>query len=1100
MTESGERLALPSGVVTFLLTDVVDSSQLWDSHPTEMAHAIARHDAIIRQAVITCGGLMIKSRGEGDSTFSVFQRATDALYAARAMTLAMENEPWAGGCVITIRAAMHTGEAVEREGDYFGPTVNRAARLRDGAVGGEVLLTQATFNVVIDHLPKDCELLSLGLRSFRGIARPESVHSLLIRGGSDSATGQSSADHLPLPPRLSSAPLAGFHGRAAELGILRRRVEETKSGNHRCVFIAGEAGIGKSTLSGEISRAAHADGAIILYGRCEEDVGAPYGPWAEALAHLARHAHPSVLDSVGARHLGELAHMVPEMTDRVGSRAKPTHSDPESERYLLFGAVAAMLRQLASRAPLVVVLDDLQWADKSTLLLLRHLVGLAEPVPALIIATYRNSDLSNDHPLTDLLAGLRRESTVDRLSLTGLAKDELLAVVETVSGQTMSGNELALVDELHRETGGNPFYAWEILLHLSETGLIELSDTGSWVAHAALTPELLPDSVREVVGQRVARLGTRTQRTLETAAVIGGDFSLQLLASVLDESQDDVLEQLESAEAAGLVQSLSLGRFSFTHALIGHSLYVAISETRRARVHVRIAETWELLGDAESEPAEMVRHWTAAGMTPEPRAIAYAQLAAQTSSAALAPQEAVRWLEQAIRILHAQPEMDETLRCELLIGLGQAQLEAGDGAFRDTLLVAAEISTSSDQLIRAALSNYRGFPGSLDAERIAVLEAALAVVDDADAAVRARLLARLAAEWGVGGDYTRRRALADEALAVVRTIDDPVALLQVLNQVTPAITVPETLAERVKHTKEAVALAEELDNPLMGCLALLHRVQAAVESCNYEEAQAGIKRLATLSHEVGQPVIQWMSAWSECSWAVVAGDIARAEELANTALTLGIDSGQPDATTIYGGQLMSIRWHQGRDSELIELLTALSAERTDLPILKGALSRILIDSGHTVVCEAETVRAISYDLAWSSSVGTWAQVAARHGTAESRELLYEMLLPYPDYIINIEAVCLGSASHYLGELAASMGNLDKAIAHYAVAERAHEALRAPFHLARTRLEWGRTLLDIGTSKDHSRAIELLEQAKEIAVAKGCAGVERDALRLLSASS
>lgn len=1083
--------------MTFLLTDVVDSSRLWDEHPAEMARAMARHDAIVRKAVETCGGVMVKSRGEGDSTFSVFQRATDAVYATRAMALAMDKEPWSEGCVLHLRSALHTGEALERDGDYYGPTVNRAARLRESAVGDEILMTAATVGVVVDHLPKDCSLVALGLRAFRGISRPESVHSLVIRSGNEDASLVELTELLPLPARLSNVPLAGFHGREAELGILRRRVEETRTGNHRCVFISGEPGIGKSTLSGHVCREAHADGAAILYGRCEEGVGAPYGPWAELLAQLARHAPASLLDEVGARNLGELAHIAPELTDRIGSRARPTNSDPESERYLLFGAVAALLRTMAARGPLVVVLDDLQWADRSTLLLLRHIVSLAEPAPVLIIATYRNSDLQLDHPLNDLLVGLRRESSVDRLSLTGLAASEMLAVVETVSGQTMSGHELQLVNEVHRETGGNPFFAWEILLHLSETGLIGLSDTGSWVARATLTPAMLPDSVKEVVGQRVSRLGSRTQRALETAAVMGRDFELELLAAVLDESQDDVLEQLEAAEAANLVQSQSLGQYAFTHALIEHSLYGAISETRRARTHLRIAECWETLGGAVKAPADMVLHWTSAGNGYRRRAVPYAVVAAHKSLSALAPQDAIAWFNRAISLHLEHKNPDDAMHCELLIGLGKAQLEAGQSDFRDTLLRASAMATNSDQLVRAALSNNRGFPGSVDPDRIAVLEQALEVVDAGDHGTRAKLLARIAAEWGVGGDFSRRRALADEALAIARATGSDSNILYVLNQITPALTVPETLSERVRHTREACELAERLENPQQGSVAWLHRIQSAVESARHDEATSGLRRLREWSNLVGQPAIQWMAEWAECTWAVITGDIARAEALATRALELGIESGQPDATTIYGGQLLSIRWHQGRDVELLDMMKALAAERSDLPVLIAATARIMSDNHEPVVCTLETVRDIGYDLAWCTSLGTWAEVAARNGDAPSREHLYELLSPYPDYIINIEAVCLGSASHYLGLLAASMGNLDKATAHFAAAERSHEALRAPFHLSRTRLEWGRTLLAMGTDRHRTRAAELLELAHEMATAKGCGGVERQAAQLLT---
>jgi class 3 adenylate cyclase len=313
---------LPTGVVTFLLTDIVGSTRLWEAVPAAMADALARHDSLIREAVSRHGGILLKSRGEGDSTFCVFHRPSDAAVAALAAQEALARQVWPSDVPIRVRMAIHSGEALEREGDYYGREVNRVARLRGIAQGSQILVTEAVAEVVRHQLPEEAELVTLGTWSLRDVARPEHVYRLQRTtpvAGPGVATVElpGGGTPVPLPPRLASLPTTGFIGRNREFDVLSRRVAEVAEGARRVMLVSGEPGIGKTRLAAEVARRAHASGMTVLYGRCEEDLGVPYQPFVESLRDYVECGPQPVLDAFATRHGGHLVRLVPQLAHRV---------------------------------------------------------------------------------------------------------------------------------------------------------------------------------------------------------------------------------------------------------------------------------------------------------------------------------------------------------------------------------------------------------------------------------------------------------------------------------------------------------------------------------------------------------------------------------------------------------------------------------------------------------------------------------------------------------------------------------------------------------------------------------------------------------------
>ena len=357
-----------------------------------------------------------------------------------------------------------------------------------------------------------------------------------------------------LPGRLVVRPAVGVVGRDPEVQAIADAAKRVATGEGREVLlISGEAGLGKTTLVAEASRAAFDHGAVVLFGHCEEDLATPYQLFAEALGHYVTHAREEQLVTHVAAHGSELARLIPALASRIPDLPPSKATDADTERFLLFAAVVGLLTQASQDQPVVLVLDDLQWADKASLLLLRHIAASDQATRVLVIGTYRDTELSQGHPLLDALAALRRLEGVTRIDLAGLDDTGVVSFLEAAAGQTLDDDGVGLAHAVYHETDGNPFFVSEVLRHLVETGALYQDSSGRWVSDLSVDEVTLPDSVREVIGARVGRLGADAGKVLSMAAVIGRDFDIDVLARATQTSEDDLLDILEAAAAVALV-------------------------------------------------------------------------------------------------------------------------------------------------------------------------------------------------------------------------------------------------------------------------------------------------------------------------------------------------------------------------------------------------------------------------------------------------------------------------------------------------------------------------------------------------------------------
>lgn len=479
----------------------------------------------------------------------------------------------------------------------------------------------------------------------------------VLRQGAQSDPNVASGAALPPAPMLNTAMgVIGFVGRDHEMEKISAVWERARSGERQLVLLAGEPGIGKTRLAAEFARRCASEGATVLVGRSDEESLVPYQPFVEALNWYARVCPEAELraqlTAIGGG--AELGQLMPELVRRITDLPVPAPMNVDGQRYRLFEAVRALLSAASSVRPMVVMFDDLHWADKPTLLMLRHLVRSSDASALCLVGTYRDSELARTHPLAEVLADLRREPSVTRLSLRGLDEEQTRGLIAMVAGPDLPPRLTSLVVN---STDGNPFFIAEILRHLSETGaLIQLRGTsGAGVADFGL-----PEGVKEVIGRRLSRLSEECNRALGLASVIGRDFDLDVLIAMGDMAEDRLLDALDEGIRARLIVEVpgSPQRFAFMHALIRETLYGELTSTRRVRLHRRVGEAIEQLFSARPAPplADLAYHFAqAAPAGAADKAVDYAARAGDRAADALALEEAARLYDMALQALEFNP-------------------------------------------------------------------------------------------------------------------------------------------------------------------------------------------------------------------------------------------------------------------------------------------------------------------------------------------------------------------------------------------------------------------------------------------------------------
>jgi DNA-binding SARP family transcriptional activator len=927
--------------------------------------------------------------------------------------------------------------------------------------------------------------MSERLRSELGIPPSAATRALVEdvrRGVVERAAAVDAAASAPaLPPAL--AAVEHPEGRGAELERLERAWADAVSGVRRFALVTGEPGIGKTTLAGELARRAHGQGGVVLLGRSDEHALVPFQPWIEALERLLDALPAADVDHWLTAHDGALARLLPA---RSPAQAPP---GGQRERYLAFELVRALLDDVAARKPILLVLDDVHWADQDSVSLVRHLARSGPRGRLLGVLCARATEL--EPTVAQVLAELRREGPLVQLQLAGLDNDAVAALVTRRTGA--ADHESAR--RYRARSGGNPFFLDELLREAQEPG-------GD--------PEGPPAGVRDVIARRLARLDESTLRALEVAAVFGSEFDVSTLAHIDGRPVVDVLEALDGAIDAALVITTDRpGRYAFVHSLAGETIVSALPASRRARLHLQVAE---VLADrrraGEVGAGEVVRHLRGAGALAEGERLATWELAAaREATAALAHSDAAGHYEAALAVPSGVQDPE---RGEVLLALGRAHDRAGRrGQARAAFAEAAELDGAvrdSNLLARAALG-HGGMAvviAAPDPETVRLLEAALAATPGDDRATSAQLLARLSVELYYS-DPTSARDLSALAVESARRADDAGALAAALNAHRVALWFPQHADERLAVAGEMIAAAEEAGDREAVLQGRNWRVVDLLELGRIAEAASEIDAYEALADSIALPHFRWYVPLWRATLALLAGRWVDAGELAERALELGRQADDPNAPLFVGIQRNLSLYARRRIDELdrarlVEGSAAspAAAEWLVYVALIDAETGAIDDARRLVSQLAEDgCRALAMNVNWHAAC-ILAEAAVLAGDREAAAALYELLEPHARLfpVIARAVGCLGSAEYYVGRLAGTLGRQDEAVARLRRAVAENDRADAGAHSAVALLRLGETLTQGG---EQESARDVLHQAARRADALNIPRLVVDAERLLGAS-
>lgn len=1086
-----------SGLITILFTDLVGSTALAQELGDTAADKMRRdHFDQLRRAVAATGGTEVKTIG--DAMMVSYSSATDAIAGAVAMQQRVHANNNTGSPAVRMRVGVSAGDATFEEGDWFGTPVVEASRLCDAAAGGQILVTDIVRVLAGSRAGHD--MAPVADIAGKGLTTPMKTCEVLW-----TPVVSALSDHieLALPPQVTQDDVFGFVGRSEQREALANGWKAATTTGRLAVFVGGEPGIGKTRLVKELCRSAHREGGIVLWGACDEEIALAYQPFVEAFRWLADATPPDVLRELVGALGSELIPLIPDLAQRISDLEPRLSDDPETERHRLFEAATELLHKLSSRSPVVLVLDDLHWARKPTLLLLRHLLKSSLPMHLLIVSTYRDTDLDRTHPLSEMLADMRRQSGVERLMLHGLDEEGVQQFLEHVAGHTLDERGQGLARVIARETEGNPFFIGEVLRHLSESGALVYRD-GRWDSDKEIDDIGIPEGVREVIGRRLSNLDATANEVLASAAVIGREFELRTLSAVAG-GTDRVLDAIGAAETASLIEAVNgrPGVYRFAHALVRSALYDELPTSRRLRLHRDIGLALELVSDGTTHLTELARHFTeAAALGEVDKAVMYCRRAGEAALDEVAYEEAAAHFEHALEALELQEPIDEALRGQLLVAAGNALYQIADPRGHELLLAAEESARERDD-IQLLANVFIGYGASLfvrgvaevDEHNIDLAEYLLARAERLSPELHARVLATYSLELFWADAQAKRVELCDAALTIARELGDPRVLAHVLQSKSYVVDVTQIdrLDRAMALSSEIINVAAGIDDSLV-CGALASRAVDFVCKGDIAAGECDLADAELLAERLRIPQLIARTKILRASLALLLGQLDHAEVLLADWEAYGAREGISTAGGAAGVRYR-LQYERGDLTELEPLLLEVVATQPAIPVWRMALCGVYVQTGRLELAkpQVDAVAADDFAMVPRNSVflltcTSLARIAGQVGALDAAEAAYHYAAAFDDAF-----PFSGFGYEYpvgigVGAAATALGWYDKAEQHYANSLALCERAGAITYLAATRIHWAEMLRKRNGAGDAARARELAEAALVTAERLGLAYV------------
>jgi DNA-binding SARP family transcriptional activator len=852
---------------------------------------------------------------------------------------------------------------------------------------------------------------------FPSPAADELMHTAL--GPDDSVAVVTPA--LPLPTAVIDARRTRIVGRDVELGRLDSLgVADTRA---RLAAVLGPAGIGKSRLACEVATRAHAQGCIVLYGACSAGPATPYQVVIDAFASIR------LLPDVDRR----FTRLADSVVHRLAAEDVPG-ANVEERRADVLASVATAVGQFAGNHVLLLILDDAHWADNASIRMLEQLLAVVTPLR--VVVTARTEEMEGAG-VGAMLARLRTKDGAVVLELGGLTPNDVGAALRDHGAETL---EPALVQAVHRATGGNPLYVREIGRHLAVAGRPAPRPDESLLDAIGL-----PHGLAELIDANVARLGVNARRVLEACSVIGGSIELGVLARACGLPEHDLLTAVDVVRCAGVLVEASTDGvvLRFDHPLVREVLLQSLGGARRAQLHQRVAEAIEAYhhDDVDRYSAELAHHLAAAANVGSARdAIEFAIRAGDRANAVCAYDEAAHWFSHALRLARGRGD-DPDLTARLLTALGDAQNHAGDARAAQAILLdavsAARAAQNADRFAVAVLhlggvlvdEGFEG--GAVDERLVSLLGESIAQLPESSP-LRARCSVRLAEELHFAGDRERCLALCAEAEATTRAANDPDALAAVLGARHYALYGAPAVHERLELLTEIQTLrtGARPDSRWARDYFELGDMNAFEAAAAHFDRQISTSSIASDRY--------YPAVWRATCHAL-RGELDVAETAANDAVEIGRAAARGPAAVagVWAAQIFSVRLFDGRLAELRDFVDASAEASPSRPIWRAAAAFMHLELGNRAQAELHfhRLRAVglarlpeTLDRPMALALLSW--VAAEIGSVADARELRRQLRPYQDFLIVVGAAgpyaCAGPAAYPLALLEARLGRTDAA--------------------------------------------------------------------------
>ncbi len=948
-----------------------------------------------------------------------------------------------------------------------------------------------------------------------------------------------------------------FVGREPQVAQLTHFLAGALSGHSQVAFVSGEAGWGKTHLLEAFSQRAQAayPDLIVASGTCTAATGAgdPYLPFREILRMLAAdveqkwlagsvsHAHtlrlwqffPRVVEALATNGPHLIGAFVPQKA-LVQRAAVHRDIDPKLlqhiveavrladgqgaalDRERIFEEIGDLFQALARHRPLLLILDDLHWADPSSVSLLFHLGRRLRQSPVLILGAYRPEEVAlpragREHPLAAPLLEFRRTFGDVWLELDHGHPQHAQAFVDALLDCEPNRLSRQFRQALLRHTGGHPLFTVETLRDMKERGDLLRDEQGQWIARSALDWNILPARVEGVIETRIRRLDPDLRESLDIASVEGENFTAQVVGRVQGVDERTLVVRLdhEGNQRYRLVQELGIARvgghrlsiYRFRHNLFQRYLYSVLSESRRAFLHEDVATVLEALYAEESGEiaVELAGHFQAAGVPA--RAIPHLHRAAQRASQLAADDEAIELLTRGLELLAPLPATAEHRRQALVlqIALGTAQGNAGHittalATFQLAAALARELDAWTD--LAAAALGYEEARWRYNlpaAPAVALLEEALGVLGDEEPVLRVRLMGGLVRARIASGAAEGVEIMAQQAVTAARRLVDPLALYDILRIYLFADRQPASSQARLAAASEMVHLGHTMRSRERLAEALGSRIHEHLEGGDIAGVDADLEAHTRAIQDLQQPFFLHTNALFMAARKILAGEFAEGERLAQRALQFGQRIGTENAISAYGMQMFTIRREQGQLHTLAPIIQRFVEQNPASATWRPGLALIYSELGWQPAARSvleelavDNFAGIARDAFWVSTIAYLSEVCAALGDANRAAILYPLLLPHQDrtVVVGLATACFGAVARFLGLLAMTLARWEDAEQHFSAALALNAHMGARPWLAHTQHQYAVMLLARSHGPDRARARALLDMASSTAAELG----------------